>query len=73
MPDLPRADRIRYEEAAADLRLHYQTTGTCDMVEVKMRLEHLNPFLAGRKLASTAGPTRPRTSRIGRQRAWRQH
>jgi hypothetical protein len=55
MPDLPRADRIRYEEAAADLRLHYQTTGTRNMVEAEKRLRHLDPFLTGRKLASIGG------------------
>jgi site-specific recombinase XerD len=55
MPDLPRADRIRYEEAAADLRLHYQTTGTRNMVEAEKRLKHLDPFLTGRKLASIGG------------------
>ena len=30
-PILPRADRIRYDEAAADLRAHYQATGSRDL------------------------------------------
>jgi hypothetical protein len=55
MPDLPRADRVRYDEAAVDLRLHYQTTGTRNMVEAEKRLKHLDPFFAGRKLASIGG------------------
>jgi len=32
-PVLPRVDRVRYEEAAADLRTHYQTTGERDLTE----------------------------------------
>jgi hypothetical protein len=27
-PMMPRADRVRYDEAAADLRQHYEATGT---------------------------------------------
>ena len=45
MPVLPRADRVRYEEAAADLRQHYKTTGTRDLHEAESRLKHLDPFL----------------------------
>jgi hypothetical protein len=32
-PILPRADRVRYEELAADLRQHYQATGDRGLVE----------------------------------------
>jgi integrase len=52
MPVLPRADRVRYEEAAADLRRHYQTTGSRDLDEAEGRLKHLDPFFAPRRLAS---------------------
>jgi integrase len=51
-PVLPRADRIRYEEIAADLRLHYQTTGERDLGEAEHRLAHLDAFFAGRRVAS---------------------
>ena len=52
MPVLPRADRVRYEEAAADLRRHYQTTGTRDLDEAESRLKRLDLFFAARRLAS---------------------
>ena len=52
MPVLPRADRVRYEEAAADLRRHYQTTGIRDLTRPKAGLKHLDPFFAARRLAS---------------------
>ena len=32
-PILPRVDRIRYEEIAADLRQHYEATGTRNLKE----------------------------------------
>ena len=35
-PILPRADRIRYEEVAQDLRAYYQTTGRRDLVEARV-------------------------------------
>lgn len=35
---LPRADRIRYDEVAADLRERYRTTGSRDLVEAEKRL-----------------------------------
>jgi len=37
-PILPRADRIRYDEVAEDLRRHYQTTGAPDLDEADFRL-----------------------------------
>jgi hypothetical protein len=43
-PILPRADRVRYEESAADLRAHYTTTGSRDMDEAEKRLAHLDDF-----------------------------
>jgi hypothetical protein len=55
LPVLPRADRVRYEEAAEDLRLHYQTTGSRNIAEAEKRLKHLDKFFAGRRLASIGG------------------
>ena len=46
LPALPRADRVRYEEAAADLRRHYVTTGTRNLEEAEHRLAHLDRFFA---------------------------
>lgn len=60
MPVLPRADRVRYEEAAADLRRHYKTTGSRDMDEAEGRLKHLDPFFAGRRLSSIGQADVPR-------------
>jgi integrase len=52
LPILPRADRVRYEEAAEDLRQHYATTGSRGTVEAGWRLTHLGAFFAGRRLVS---------------------
>jgi hypothetical protein len=51
-PILPRADRVRYEEAAEDLRQRYATTGSRGTVEAGWRLAHLGAFFAGRRLVS---------------------
>jgi len=51
-PILPRADRIRYDEAAEDLRQHYRTTGDRNPEEAEFRLTHLDAFFSGRRLAS---------------------
>jgi hypothetical protein len=51
-PMLPRADRVRYDEAAADLRQHYEATGTRGLEEADYRLAHLKAFFTGRRLAS---------------------
>ncbi len=51
-PLLPRVDRIRYEEAAADLRRHYTVTGERNLEEAEYRLAHLDAFFAHRRLAS---------------------
>ncbi len=50
-PVMPKADQVRYEEAVQDLRQHYQTTGSRNMVEVEKRLKHLAVF-AGRRIAN---------------------
>jgi integrase len=54
-PILPRADRVRYDEAAADLRQHYRTTGSRDVDEAEGRLKHLDHFFTGRRLAGITG------------------
>jgi integrase len=51
-PILPRADRIRYEEIAKDLREHYKATGERDQVEAGSRLNHLDAFFRGRRVTS---------------------
>lgn len=45
---LPLADRVRYEEAAGDLRQHYTPRHRGSRVAVK----HLGAFFAGRRLVS---------------------
>lgn len=54
-PILPRADRIRYEEAAEDLRKHYETTGERGTKEAARRFAHLKGFFQGRRLAALSG------------------
>jgi integrase len=51
-PILQRADRIRYEEVAQDLRQHYQTTGSRDLEEAEDRLHHLDTFFSGKRVAT---------------------
>lgn len=48
---LPRADRVTYEEARADLVAYYETHGTRDLAEAGFRLTHLDGFFAGWRLA----------------------
>ena len=54
-PILPRADRVRYDEAAAALRAHYTTTGSRNLVEAEKRLKHLDAFFRGRRLVTIGG------------------
>jgi integrase len=58
-PMLPRADRVRYDEAAADLIRHYETSATRGLDEAGWRLQHLQAFFGGRRLVeiSSAGVT----------------
>ena len=51
-PILPRADRIRYEEIARDLREHYQATGARNLKEAETRLQHLDRFFESRRVAA---------------------
>jgi len=55
LPLLPRADRVRYDEAAEDLRTHYETTGERGTKEAARRFAHLTRFFQGRRLASLSG------------------
>src|SRR5262245_61428325 len=55
LPVLPRADRIRYAEAAADLRQHYKTTGSRNPVEAEKRFKHLDAYFIGQRLAGIGG------------------
>jgi integrase len=66
-PVLPRADRVRYEEAAQDLRAHYRTTGRRNLEEAEGRLAHLDRFFRGRRLA-TIGPAEA-TAYVGQRQA----
>jgi integrase len=51
-PILPRVNKILYDEAAKDLRLHYKTTGERDLDEAEARLLHLDAFFLGRRLSA---------------------
>jgi Phage integrase family len=55
-PIIPRVDRITYDELAADLRLHYQTTGCRNVDEADKRFAHLTAFFAGRRAATIGQP-----------------
>jgi len=56
-PILPRVDRIRYDEIAADLRRYYQTTGNRRIKEAETRLRRLDKFFAGYRVAAIAPST----------------
>jgi len=51
-PILRRADRIRYEEAAEDLRRFYESSGRRSLREAKIRLAHLDRFFRHYRLAA---------------------
>jgi integrase len=55
-PLVPRADRIRYEEVAEDLRRHYEATGTRRLTEYDYRVKHLNRVFGGRRIVSLGQP-----------------
>jgi integrase len=54
-PVLPRAGKVRYEEARDDLKRHYKTTGSRGLEEAGWRFDHLDGFFAGRRLANITG------------------
>jgi len=49
-PVILRADRIRYEQIAADLRKHYKTSGERGLKEAETRLKHLDRFFRQRRV-----------------------
>ncbi len=51
-PILPRADRVRYEEVAQDLRQHYQTTGSRNLDEAEYRIQQIDRFFVGKRIAA---------------------
>jgi integrase len=55
-PIMPRADRVRYEEAAKDLRAHYEATQTRSLSEYTYRVQHLADFFGGRRIAALGQP-----------------
>lgn len=48
-------ERVKYEELAADLRIHYETSGVRDLKEADGRLKPLHAFFGGR-LAKSIQP-----------------
>ena len=46
-PILPRADKVRYEEARDDLIAHYTSTGCRGLEEAGYRLKHLDALFPG--------------------------
>ena len=55
LPILPRTDKVRYEEIAADLRKHYESSRTRNVEEAEFRLAHLDGFFARRQVAAIGG------------------
>jgi integrase len=53
---LPRADRIRYEELAADLKRHYEATGRRDLKEYAYRVKHLDRVFTAQRAATIGQP-----------------
>jgi hypothetical protein len=68
-PILRRTERIGYEEAAQDLRQHYQTTGSRNLGEAGHRLKHLDAFFVGRRIAAIGPAESPPMRRRGSRRA----
>jgi integrase len=51
-PILPRADKVRYEDAAEDLKAHYRTTGCRNTEESGFRFAHLDAYFKGHRVAA---------------------
>jgi len=49
---VPRMDRMLYDEAAADLREFYATSGERNLDEAEVRLKHLDPFFHAMRLTA---------------------
>src|SRR5687768_13654467 len=54
-PILPRADKVRYEEARDDLKAHYESTRSRGLDEAGWRLKHLDQYYRGWRLANITG------------------
>src|SRR5262245_19825187 len=52
LPVVPRMDRITWTEARADLQTHYEATRSRDLREFARRVQHLDRFFAGRRIAT---------------------
>src|SRR5215468_2295518 len=52
LPVLPRVDHIRVEEVEADLKQHYEATGSRDLKEYTRRVRHLALAFRGRRVAN---------------------
>jgi integrase len=55
-PILPRAERIRYEEVARDLKSHYEATGRRNLKEYEYREKHLHRVFVGKRVVSIGQP-----------------
>jgi len=53
---LPQVDRVRWEEAQADLIAYYEATGKRDVAEAKSRVAHLGLYFAGWRIARIDTP-----------------
>jgi hypothetical protein len=53
---LPHVDRVRWEEAQADLIAYYEATGKRDVAEAKSRVAHLGLYFAGWRIARIDTP-----------------
>jgi integrase len=53
---LPQVDRVRWEEAQADLIAYYEATGKRDVAEAKNRAAHLGLYFAGWRIARIDTP-----------------
>ena len=49
---LPRADKITFDEASADMLAHYQANQKRDLQELQGRLAHLTEYFAGKRLVA---------------------
>ena len=64
-PVLPHVEGIKYDHLAAELRAHYETTGSRGLVEADARFAHLNPFFRGQRAVAI---DRPMITRYVQQR-----
>ena len=60
---LPQVDRVRWEEAQADLIAYYEATGKRDVAEAQSRVAHLGLYFAGWRIARIDTPAEPGTTK----------